>query len=82
MLNALAGYESNHENLSFSINDGKDVTANLINVSNAVQDPKYHDNPNKPIIWLRRFLKDHNVDYVKNSYLEGILFMQDEVTDV
>ena len=77
-----ARYEPNQENPPFSINDTKDVTANLINFSNAVQDPKYRDSPKKLVIWLRRFMMAHNVDYVKESYLEGIQFMQDEVTDV
>ena len=27
-------------------------------------------------------MKDHNVDYVKDSYLEGIRLTQDETTDV
>ena len=50
VLNIFAGYEQNNESLPFSTNDANDVTPNLINVSNAVQDPKYHDNPTKPII--------------------------------
>ena len=68
--------------LRFCINDAKDVTASLISVTGAIQDPKYHVNHNKPVIWLRRFMKAHNVDYVKDSYLEGIHFTQDETTDV
>ena len=52
------------------------------NVSTAVQNLKCHDNLNKPVIWLRRFIKAHNVNHVKDSYLEGIQFTQDEATDV
>ena len=82
VLNMLAAYEPNHESRPFSINDAKDVTANLISVTAAISDPKYHLNPNKPVIWLRRFMKAHDVDYVKDSYLEGIHFTQDETTAV
>ena len=75
MLNTFAGYEPDHENPPFSISDENDGTKSLIYVSNAVEDPKYHDNPSKPVIWLRRFMKAHSVDYVKDSYLERIQFM-------
>ena len=51
MLNTFAGYEPNHESPLFSINDARDVTANLISVTAAIQDPKYHLNSNKPAIW-------------------------------
>ena len=44
VLSTIAGYETNQENPPFSINDAKDLTASLINVSNLVQDPKYRDN--------------------------------------
>ena len=33
-------------------------------------------------MWLRRFMKAHNIDYVNDSYLEGIQFTQDETTAV
>ena len=82
VLNTFSRYEPNHESSPFSIKDAKDVTEDLISVTAAIQDPKYHVNPNKPVIWLRRFMKAHNVDYVKDSYLEGIHFTQDETTDV
>ena len=81
-LNTFAGYEKNHESPPFSINNAKDVTVNLIDVSTAVKNPKYHDGPSKAEIWLRKFMKAHNVDYVKDSYLEGIEFTQDKATDV
>ena len=81
MLNTIVGYEPNHESPLFSINDAEDVTVNLISVIVAVQDPKYHINPNKVVIWLRRFMKEYNVDYVKDSFLEGIHFTQDETID-
>ena len=51
-------------------------------VTAAIQDPKYSVNPSKPEVWLRRFMKIHNIDYVKDSYLEGIQFTQDETIDV
>ena len=82
LLNTLTGYEPNHESPPFSINDAKDVTASFISVTVAIQNPKYHVSPNKPVIWLRRFMKAHNVDYTKDSYLERKLFMQDETTVV
>ena len=82
VLITLAGYEPNHNSPPFSINNAKDVTANSISVTAAIQDPKFHVNPNKPVIWLRRFMKAHNLDYVKDSYLEIIRFTQDETTDV
>ena len=44
--NAFAGFESNHEGHLFSINDARDVTANLISESAAIQDPKFHVSPN------------------------------------
>ena len=43
VLKTFAGYEPNNESRPFSIKDAKDVTANLINVSTAVQNPKHHD---------------------------------------
>ena len=82
VLNTSARYEPNDESPSFSINNAKDVKANLISVTAAIHDPKYHVNPNKAVIWLRRFMKALNVDYVKDSYLEGIQFPKDETTDV
>ena len=81
VLNTLAGYEPYHESPPFSINDAKYVTANLISVSDTIQDSKYHVNLNKPVIWLQRFIKAHNVDYVNYLYLEGIHFTQYETTD-
>ena len=72
----------NHESPPFSINDAKDVTVNLISGTVAIQDPKYRVSPSKPVIWLRRFMKVHRVDYVKDSYLKGIHFTQYETTDV
>ena len=50
VLNTLAGYEPNHKNPPFSINDAKNVTANLIGVPAVIQEPKYNVNPNKPEI--------------------------------
>ena len=82
VLNTFAGYETSHESPPFSINDAKDVTANVISVTAAIQDPKYHVNPIKQVILLRRFTKAHNVDNVKDSYLEKIHFTQYETTDV
>ena len=64
------------------MNDAKDFTAGLMNVSTAVQNPKHQDNPKKQVIWLRIFIKAHYVDYVKDSYLEGMQFTQNETTDV
>ena len=66
VLNTFAGYEPNHDVPPFSINDAKDLIANLISVIAAIQDLKYHVNPSKPVIWLRIFMKAHNVDYVKD----------------
>ena len=62
VLNTLAGYEPNHEIPPFCINDAKDVTANLISVTAAILDLNSRVNPNKPVIWLRRFMKAQNVD--------------------
>ena len=67
VLKTFAGYELNHKSTIFSVNKANDVTTNLTNVSTIVQNPLYHDNSNKPVIWLRRFMKAHNVDYVKDS---------------
>ena len=50
VIDTLARYKRNHEGPLFSINNAKDVTANLINVFNAVQDPEFHDKLNKPIM--------------------------------
>ena len=76
VLNTFSGYEPNNKSPTFSINNAKDVTASLISVSAAIRDPKYFGDPNKPVIRLRRFMEEHNVDYVKDSYLEGIYFIQ------
>ena len=81
-LSTFARYESSHESPRFSINDSRDVTVSLISVSAAIQDSKYRVNLNKPVMWLRRYMKTHNVDYVKDWYLEGTYFTQDETTDV
>ena len=75
VLNTLAGYEPNHENPPFSTNDAKGVKANLTSVTAAIQDPKYNLNPNKPTIWLRRFMKAQNIDYVKDSSLKHRLWL-------
>ena len=72
----------NHEIPPLSINDAKDVIANLINISTAAQNPKYHENHNQPVIWLRRFMKAHNVNYVKELYQEELQFTQDEASDM
>ena len=50
ILNTFAGYEPNHESPPFSINNTKDVTTYLISVTAAIQDPKYHVSPNKPVV--------------------------------
>ena len=82
VLNTYAGNEPNRETPSFSINDAKDVKSYLISVSTYFQNPKYYNNTNKPVIWLRKFMKEHSADYVKDSYIEGIQFTQDEATDM
>ena len=82
VLSTFVGYEPNHESPPFSINDAKSFTANLISITAAIQDPKYHVSPNKLGIWLQRFMKAQNVDYVKDLYLEDNHFTQDETTDV
>ena len=33
-----------------------------------------------PEIWLRRFMKEHNVDSVRDPYLEGLQFTKEEAT--
>ena len=81
VLNTFAGYEPNYENPTFSIDDAKDVTANLINLVSIIEDPEYYKNVNKPIIWLRIFMKAHGVDYVGDSYKEGLQFTSNEATD-
>ena len=45
VLITLAGYELNHESLTFSINDARDVTASLISATVPFRRPKYHVNP-------------------------------------
>ena len=52
VLNTFAGYDPNHGNPPFSIDDAKDVTANLINLVSIIEEPEYYKNANKPIIWL------------------------------
>ena len=64
----------------FSINDARDINSHMIIVTAAIQDPKYHVNLNKPVIQLWRYMKAHNVNDVKDSYLEGIHFTLDETT--
>ena len=63
------------------MNDTEDITANWISVAACIQDPKYHVSPNKPEVWLQGFMNAHNVDYVKDSYLESIHFTPGENTD-
>ena len=50
VLNTFAEYVPNHESTSFSMNDAKGATANLISVSVDIQYPKYRVSPNKPAI--------------------------------
>ena len=45
VLSMFAGYEPNYESPPFSINDAKDVTASLISVAAAIQDPICNMNP-------------------------------------
>ena len=78
VLNAFAGYEHNHKCPSFSTDDGKYVTANLINIASIIKDPRYNKNLNKPIIQLSRFIKAHGVDHVRNSYKECLQFTSDK----
>ena len=40
VLNKLAGYKPYHESPTFSVSNAKDVTAELIGVTAAIQDPK------------------------------------------
>ena len=46
MLSTLLAYEPSHESALFPISDTYDVTASLISVTAAIQDPKYHMYPN------------------------------------
>ena len=57
VLTSLARYEPNHESPLLSINDGRNVTANLISVTAAIQDPKYLKNPKKPVLWFRKSIE-------------------------
>ena len=82
VLNIFATCESSHERSLFSISDAKDVTASLISVSSAVQNPKQHENSKNSVLCLRRFMKTYNVDHAEDSYQEGLQFTQDEATDV
>ena len=47
VVNILAEYEPSHDSTLFSINNAKEVTENLINVTATIQNPKYHESPNK-----------------------------------
>ena len=82
VLNTIDGYEPSGESPPFSINSAKNVTDNLISTTAAIQDLKYHVTPNNSVILLRRFMKAYNIDYVNDSYLEGIHITHDETTDV
>ena len=82
VLSSLVVYKPNHKSPPFSINYLNYVTVSLISVVAAIQDLRYHVNPNNPVMCLRIFMKTHNVDYVKDSYLEGIHSTQDEIADV
>ena len=66
VLNTFVGYELSLENFQPSIDDAKDIKAESINVSTAVQNLKYHDRLNWPVMWLRRFMKAYTVDEVKD----------------
>ena len=81
-LDKFTGYEANLESPPFSAYDANDASANLISVTAPIQDPKYHVNPCKLVIWLRRFIKAHSVDYSKESCLEDIHLTQQETTDL
>ena len=81
MLKTLVGYEPSREISPFSINEARDVTAGLTSVTSSIQDPKYHESSHEAIIWIRRFMKAHNIDCAKDSHLEGILLTQYETTD-
>ena len=66
VLKKFIGYEPNHKSSPFSTNNTMDATTNLISVTAAIQHSKYHMNPNKPVILLLKFMKEHNVDYDKD----------------
>ena len=68
VISSFSRYEPNHERSSFSINDAKDVTANVINILICVQNLKYHDNINKSAIWLQRFMKAQKVLIMLSTY--------------
>ena len=80
VLITFTGYEPNHENSPFSIDDAKDVTPNLINLASIIENPEFYKNVKTPIIWLRRFMKAHGVDYVGDSYKEDLQFKNDEAS--
>ena len=52
-MNTFAGSEPSYEILMFSINDTRDVTARLISVTAAIQNPKYNMNLNKIVLFYK-----------------------------
>ena len=50
MFSIIARYESNQESTSFSINDAKYDTVNIINISTTFKNHEYRDGSNKPVI--------------------------------
>ena len=82
MLNVFIRYKPSHESALFSIDDAKDVMENLISVFTAVQNPKYPEKPSKSVIWLIRIMKEHKVDYVKDSNKERLNSPKNEAKNV
>ena len=82
LLNMLARYEPNQGSHSLSIKYAQDVTTKFFSVTAAIKDLKYRVSPNKPVVWLQKFIKASNVYYTKESYREGIKYKQNKSTDV
>ena len=50
----------------------------MLGVEDLIENEDYHHHPHKPIMYLHRFMKAHQVDFVGKTFQEGIKYSEDE----
>ena len=61
-----------------TINDVQETLSDMLNPDRLVKDRLLHVPSNKPTIYLRKFVHSHEIDYVRDSFKEGIQFAPEE----
>ena len=65
-------------NPPITINDAKDLTFDILNMNSLVLDIKYHVEIYKTIMNLCRCMLSHKVDYVRETFEEGLQMKNEE----